>query len=317
MAKNNILKYPQQIIDFAWTGKNYELRPVCKLLNLKDSSLVDLELTLPYNFAWELSSEKYCVGYHDAEAGGYVACPQQSEVQSQYERCPNCSAKDGFKQAFFFGEEPNERMVKHLAKEHYIYLAFFHPNTVKVGTVVANRKYKRLVEQDALLALIVATAPGNKIQELEHYISKTFTLPESVRTRQKLAAIKLKPSEERAKELLWSTWKAIKPKLLNTDFASWLMQDGEVEAISHISNKHLFFPEVEKQLHQIASPTSLVGEYKGLRAKQLILKPLSENGLNLYNTSDLVGKLINPQPALVNQPNSSRREINPQLNLFN
>ncbi len=286
---NSHKELTQQILGFSWFGENITLRPVCSIYNFSTSNIVKIELTTPYKFNWLLSKEKYCIGYHN-EDGEYLKCPFDRVVEQKYDRCPNCAAADGFKQAFFFGDAPNARMEKYLAQDHYIYLAFFHPRTVKVGTAAAGRRYKRLLEQDALISMFIAKAPGNQIQQLERHISQNFAIRESISSRQKLSAIKLKPNSERALQHLRQTWSSLQAKLAKTAYADWLLPASEIEEIDQSANPHVFYPQVESNLHHLSDPQHVSGTFCGLRAKKLLTGSDLEKHIYVYSAAELVGR---------------------------
>lgn len=284
------MEFTQQILGFSWQGEEKDLKPFCRLQNLtgyENNKIVNIDLTLPYEFNWVLSDEYFCPGYTNEE-GLYHPCPTNAVIEQKYDHCKSCSNKDGFKQAFFFGGEANARMEKHLAQDHFLYLAFFHPRTIKVGTAAANRKYKRLIEQDALISTFIAEMPGTEIQKLERLVSQKFGFPESVSQKQKTRNLKIKPNASRAKDLLNQASEKVLSALQKSEFDSYLIPHEEQEVINFADSSTVFYPSVETQLNSISNPQTISGTYQGLRGRNLILTQDSKTFL--FNTKELVNR---------------------------
>jgi hypothetical protein len=283
-------EYSHQILDLFWSkGQSAEqgsgpnkLRPKCRVWELSAQSTsqseteitltntAEFDLTAPYTFNWRLSDKFFCPGYDDA-TGNWHPCPNQNEIETKFDRCGSCERLDGFKSAFFMGAAPNERMKQHLAKQQHIYLAYFWPHTVKVGTAVEGREEIRLIEQDALYAVLVASATGHEIGKLERDIARQLGLTTSVRGRQKLAGLKQKINSEAAHANLTQLVSKLQHSP-NQEISTHLLNPEEIRFIDHTANPFVYFPEVETNIIKIDKPQVLTGTYLGLRGKNLFVE---------------------------------------------
>lgn len=279
--------YTHQIVDIGWEGDNASnLKPYVMIRSILSRDSAPTKLYPGHLFNWQISEDKYCPG--DLRE----LCPFDNKIDYKYERCPYCEKKIGFKAAFLFGAEPNERMKEHLAQEHYIYLAYFPPDIIKVGTAAGSRKLIRLIEQDALLAMFVATNTGFNIQNLEHAISSSLGITEMVKSRQKYQFIKYIVDKDKAREMIISSWQRVNDKFKDSEYKDWLL---EIEPTSDIIDltvvPTLLVPEIDSEIVRIRRPNIVTGEFVGLRGKFLLLRK-EENILALKISSLLGRKLL-------------------------
>ena len=164
-----------QLVDIRWEY-NKKIDNYFTSLRLRDKDSLELtSLALKdFTFNFDLSLEKYCIGYYSKN--GFKPCPTGLLTLPTQTQCSTCERLQGFMSAFIFGQEPNEQMKEHLAQKHYIYLAYFQPNIIKVGTAAESRFFLRPIEQDALIYSYIAENDGFNIQKLEHEISKKLKI---------------------------------------------------------------------------------------------------------------------------------------------
>jgi len=278
--------YTHQIVDIGWEGDNpSNLKPYVKIRSILSKDSGPTKLYPGHLFNWKLTEDKYCPG----DLRGL--CPFDNKIDYKYERCPYCEKKIGFKAAFLFGAEPNERMKEHLAQEHYIYLAYFPPEIIKVGTAAGSRKLIRLIEQDALLAMFVATNTGFNIQDLEHAISSTLGITEMVKSRQKYQFIKYTVDKDHARKLLTSSWQRVHDRFKDGEYKDWLL---DVEPSSDIIDltqvPTLLIPALDSEINRIRRPDIITGEFIGLRGKFILLK--KEENIIALKISSLLGRKL-------------------------
>lgn len=301
------------IIGLDWKlDKSEQAFPIVRLRNLETEDVSTMSLEQGYQFNWELSEQRHCPGYRE-EDGEYIPCPQKNVVDSSYETCPYCTRKIGFQEAFFFGGTVNERMQRYLAQPHYVYLAYFQPDIVKVGTAVAKRNKRRLIEQDALIAIFVAEIDGFNVQAIERAISK-LGYTEAVKARQKLNFISRRPEPEHAADMLYAAWQRVEQNLKESEMGDKLYEfENEREfankVIDQSANPNIFYPPLERSIHRIENYSVLVGEYQGLRAKYLISD--FQSRLYRFNVRMLVGRQF-----LHSEEELELQQPPPQIGLF-
>lgn len=296
------MKSTHQIINFSWQGKDKNLSPVCRIRDLNSYVETDIQLNLPYQFNWQLSTGSFCPGYWD-ESGDMQICPDQAVIDDKYDRCKHCEKKDGFRAAFFYGDISNERMQRHMDREHFIYLACFFPDIIKVGTVVSSRKYKRLIEQDALFAYIIASAPGHMIQRLEGDIANYLNLTRSVTTRRKTGGMFTKLNTSRFQKFLHSNLSRLQN---HQDLKKYLLSKPEL--VDFTEHPEIYYPD--SQVFSIDKPLNLAGKFLGLRGRQLLIQ--TEHGTVSHKTTNI----INKQFVHAEQPIKPENKAIAQQSLF-
>ncbi len=291
----------QRIIDIKWkvsdvrnqSRKNLALyetdtrySSILKFRNNETNELVSIELT-NYKFNFKLSEVKHCIGYY--KNGEYVSCPVSNIIQSStYTQCAYCEKIQGFKSAFLFGGEPNDEMKEYLAQKHFIYLAYFEPGIIKVGTAAESRKYLRPIEQDALAYLYIAESDGFNIQKLEHEISRQLGITENVRSSHKLKYLGVKSNGERVMNILMEKYNLIYSHFSsNKNFRNWLFEKDQLEVVSLINNPEIFYPEKEVHLQK---ELYVVGDFKGIRGRYLIIE--NDGEYFTFDIRTLVGRDI-------------------------
>jgi len=154
-----------------------------------------------------LGAKKLCIGTYDILTQESCPCPGKALIGlSNKSNCDNCYKKTGFNPAFC-GKGPNyisKKQEQYNAMPHYVYLAHFGQNTIKVGTAYHKRLIGRLTEQGARAALIVKKCKNAyEAYTLEQDICKRSGITDRIYTSRKITLLRSKfDSESAQKELL-------------------------------------------------------------------------------------------------------------------
>lgn len=105
------------------------------------------------------TSQRYCVGWFNLETGESHTCPGKAAIEPKYDQCPACQRRTGFNPAFYHASSVSVQQDKRNREPHYLYLAYFAPNVIKVGISYAGRNHARLLEQGARAAFVLETFP--------------------------------------------------------------------------------------------------------------------------------------------------------------
>ena len=138
------------------------------------------------------SSVKYCTGWVDFENRCSQICPGHATVDEKYENCLKCRDKTGFNPAFYNASSVSAQQEKINQNPHFVYLAYFAPNVIKVGISQEERGIRRLLEQGARLAVKLETFSSALIaRQYEAKISKLDGIVETLPVSKKMELIKL------------------------------------------------------------------------------------------------------------------------------
>ncbi len=158
-----------------------------------------------------------CVG-HISQTDGYRDCSSRPEPRSR--TCTSCSIADAMfaSQLHHAHNEPErvteQAMLDHFQQPNVLYLAAFRDGSVKIGTSTATRVQKRLLEQGAWRAVLVAeTTDGYVVRVAEDLITSNLGIPQSVSASRKLAGLanpldepeldeRLEPLADRVRQLI-------------------------------------------------------------------------------------------------------------------
>ena len=145
------------------------------------------DLSLEFDF-----SIKYCAGWVDFENRCSQICPDHATVDEKYENCLKCRNKTGFNPAFYNVSSVSAQQEKINQNPHFVYLAYFAPNVIKVGISQEERGIRRLLEQGARLAIKLETFSSALIaRQYEAKISKLDGIAETLPVHKKMELIKL------------------------------------------------------------------------------------------------------------------------------
>lgn len=144
------------------------------------------ELSLAFDF-----STKYCTGWLDFDNHCSQACPDGATVDEKYENCLKCRNRTGFNPAFYHADSVSAQQEKINQNPHFLYLAYFSPEVIKVGISQEARGIRRLLEQGARLALKLETFASALIaRQYEAKIASLSGIMETVAANKKLGLIK-------------------------------------------------------------------------------------------------------------------------------
>ena len=144
------------------------------------------DLSLKFDF-----SVKYCAGWVDFENRCSQICPDQATVDEKYENCLKCRDKTGFNPAFYNASSVSVQQEKINQNPHFVYLAYFATNVIKVGISQEERGIRRLLEQGARLAIKLETFSSALIaRQYEAKISKLDGVIEILPVHKKMELIK-------------------------------------------------------------------------------------------------------------------------------
>ena len=148
--------------------------------------LFEQNLSLEFDF-----SVKYCAGWVDFENRCSQICPDHATVDEKYENCLKCRDKTGFNPAFYNASSVSVQQEKINQNPHFVYLAYFAPNVIKVGISQEERGIRRLLEQGARLAIKLETFSSALIaRQYEAKISKLDKIVETLPVHKKMELIK-------------------------------------------------------------------------------------------------------------------------------
>jgi len=144
------------------------------------------DLSLEFDF-----SVKYCTGWVDFENRCSQICPDHATVDEKYENCLKCRNKTGFNPAFYNASSVSVQQEKINQNPHFVYLACFAPNVIKVGISQEERGIRRLLEQGARLVIKLETFSSALIaRQYEAKISKLDGIVETLPVSKKMELIK-------------------------------------------------------------------------------------------------------------------------------
>ena len=139
------------------------------------------------------SSARRCVGHvpFRKAQGDYFDCSNTPQPGSR--TCERCSIVEAtfasnLHHAHTRGRaELDPAILDHLRQPNELYLAAFRDGSIKVGTTTAARRNKRLAEQGAWRARIVASSTdGFAVRDIEDRVTTEYDLPQSVAIGRKL-----------------------------------------------------------------------------------------------------------------------------------
>lgn len=272
-----------QINDLTWQKQEEnKFSPILKLWNKRSKEFNIIPLT-DYLFSFKLDLNRYCTGF--IKDGTYNECKFNNKLEKGYSgQCAYCEKIQGFKSAFIMGDLTHERSEEILSKEYFIYLGYFEPGILKVGTANTSRSSLRLIEQDCLIYTFIAKGNGYKVQKLEHLISKRFGVTENIKSGHKFKYLHIKPNEGQAKEKLNATFNKIKNEYLNTEYEDLFFNAISIKNL--LKSNNIYFPDNYKKFEE----TNLYGTFEGLRGRYLLLE--NSNRIAAFDINLLIGRKI-------------------------
>ncbi len=283
-------EFSHHLVSIGWRygADGVQPEPVMRLRSMTDNSSDTIELIPGAELSMHLSADLFCPGYR--EFGLSYPCPEQRSPADGFEQCASCDRRSGFREAFLMRGAANASMQEYLRRPHYIYLAWFPPAIIKVGTAAEHRRHLRLIEQDALLALIVAQSDGFTIQDLEKATGRELGFTEAVSAVQKFRYINRPPDSAKGLQQLAMARRRMRLHFRESRFASWFLADDAVEEVNFTGNIHVRFPPRQTPIVKRNQPRVLSGRYQGLRGAFLLLE--YEGKIVALNKRDIIGRRI-------------------------
>ena len=176
---------------------------------IKRRELFGQDLSLEFDF-----STKYCTGWVDFDNHCSQICPDSATVDGKYENCLKCRDRTGFNPAFYNADSVSAQQEKINQNPHFVYLAYFAPEVIKVGISQEERGIRRLLEQGARLALKLETFSSALIaRQYEAKIADLSGIMETVAASKKLGLIKQPLDTAAAERVLADALVRIQQKL--------------------------------------------------------------------------------------------------------
>jgi hypothetical protein len=186
------------IVNYSWAGGEPELR----IRPVDSTSRLVPAVGFAVTYRVDPGRERHCPGrvpFRPGE-GDYVDC--LSRPQPGGRACVSCAVAAATLAGSLHhahhrsADEIDAHIDAHLHQPNLLYLAGFRDGSVKVGTSTANRIDKRLLEQGAWTALVVAeTVDGFVVRDLEDLITEQLGIHQSVGIGRKLSGI-ANPTED-------------------------------------------------------------------------------------------------------------------------
>jgi Protein of unknown function (DUF2797) len=139
-----------------------------------------------------LLRQQYCTGYCQLSENVTRPCPQRKIISERFKVCWHCFKLTGFNPAFHVLEKSalSTAQLHYNNKPHYVYLAAFGKDLIKVGIACHVRLFQRLTEQGARLATVIALLPdAYQARKLEETLQSVFVLPDQVTKKRKMKEI--------------------------------------------------------------------------------------------------------------------------------
>lgn len=263
-------------------NSEYSFSPVLKLFNTESKEFSSIPLQ-NYKFKFRLTEQKFCTGYN--KDGKYFECKFGNKIDEKTAgQCNFCERIQGFKSAFIMGDLSHERSNEILSQQYFIYLAYFEPGIIKVGTANAERSNLRLMEQDGLYYCFIAKGTGYQIQKLEHIISRKLGITETVKSNHKFKYLGIKPNLELAENRLNSEFTRIVDSFANdADYSALFFEECLFKNLTETNT--IFFPDNYKKIND----KYLFGEFLGLRGRYLLIQ---NTDTAVFDINYLIGRFI-------------------------
>lgn len=203
--------------DYLLTHVGFSKREKPTLFLQKENEIIPFEpLGQTFTIKFDLTT-RYCTGWYDMRTGESHVCPEANVVGPKYDECPACQKRTGFNPAFYHATSVSEQQEERNQEPHFLYLAYFADDIVKVGISHAARGNSRLLEQGARSALILETFPSAHIaRQYEAKIAALSGICETVQLRKKVAALTNNYDREAAEAKLYETRSHIESELSTT-----------------------------------------------------------------------------------------------------
>ena len=180
------------VVAYSWAGgrPHLRIRPPDAGSTLVEASEFSLRYRVDETPVW------HCPGRIPFRSGrgDYIDCMNRPQPGSR--RCTDCAVAEATLAGSLHhahtreADELDVAVDAHLQQPNVLYLAGFGDGSVKVGTSTVGRTDQRLLEQGALMVLVVAEADdGIVVRRLEDLVTERLGLPQSVGVARKLRGL--------------------------------------------------------------------------------------------------------------------------------
>lgn len=151
-------------IDIEWKNE------VSPIIHLKDyNTYIDEYIELPKKIFIEKINKKICVGTINPYTREYVNCNNIVDNPNE-KQCSKCKYMyDFYKCVKCHGNEcyvKNKDVLNYCNTPHFVYLAYFNGDKIKVGTASEIKKDERLLEQGAIFSIFIAKTPTGRLARI-------------------------------------------------------------------------------------------------------------------------------------------------------
>ena len=221
------------------------------------------ESAVNYPLLYRVTSEtrRFCLGHTAMTQNGasYEICLEEPQQGRKCLKCSNADARyaanlhQSHKKSI---DEVPQAFRSHMDQPNFLYLACFADGSLKVGTTTQNRKERRLREQGAIWATIVAkTLNGYTVRIMEDLVTDQLSIQQAVSTKRKLAGLVNPISRKDAKDKLEHVSREVQGVLedaQNLDYEPHVIE-GENDALENSlwSNVHLYPRDLTNGAHAL------------------------------------------------------------------
>ena len=169
-------------------GHGYDEQGPYLLINHLHAKTQELFHVWNKTFSLTKSPRRFCTGWFDFSDNTTHACDNEQELMSdaKFSDCPICQEKTGFNPAFYNAETVSPQQAAYNATPHFVYMAYFAPDFLKVGISAEARGIDRLLEQGARACAVLGRFDtADQARELEAYLCSQPGIYETMRAGKK------------------------------------------------------------------------------------------------------------------------------------
>lgn len=277
------------LIGYGWEDQHLSMR-----LRSWPEPEQELRFSMRDRFRFSLEETRLCTGYYDFAEDRRKVCPHGA-VPEKKSQCEDCLESEGFVPWLRCdGRDipPLKPAVReYIESPHYLYLANFGDEMVKVGMASQKRKAARLDDQGPLAAIYVAKGQGIAIRQLEVEISR-MGYTEFMRRSKKLRLLTEGGSQAEAQRSLQQAFDHIRAQLQD-EYRPLLLEKPEPYELLPAARKARSFSELDELLPEpgkildtevlAASGSVVVVDDGGIRAA--------------LDLGEIVGRVLNFNPS--------------------
>lgn len=185
-----------RVFEFRWNSQNLPYFRV-----VENDDLREMPLYFGVNVSLKITDDIRCTGFE--KDGKWHDCAEKARGVKKCENCKRAEGMsaaqycDGFNTEMFSADE-----LESLNCPHYLYLALFDENLVKVGVSASSRGLLRQIEQGSHFCAIVADGMwGVPARQMETLIRRAG-MPDKIQSSQKQNLIFPEISPEKGRKIL-------------------------------------------------------------------------------------------------------------------